>query len=173
MNNETGTAEQQPQRALYGKVIGIVNDRSQLKTLAESLTSIGADSVEILDGAIGIQRLESCKESVSQYFFGDKGDRNALDHLCDSAGSLVTRHGDIHDAWRIHSPVAVDRSRRGSDQNHTGTKTNLTKRRDAVPWLPEKAFVVLSDRPAAGAPTSIPVTQSHRTKEVISCVTNS
>ena len=70
MNNETGTTEQEPE-ALYGKVIGIVNDRSKMKTMNESFTSIGVDHVEILDGAIGIQRLESWKESVSQYFFGD------------------------------------------------------------------------------------------------------
>jgi hypothetical protein len=71
MNNDNGTMKQDPERGLYGKLIGVVRYRSQLKPLCESLSTLGISDVTILDGPSGTQKLEAWKETVSQYFFGD------------------------------------------------------------------------------------------------------
>jgi hypothetical protein len=71
MNNDTETIEQKSDRALYGKVLGVVKYRYQLKSLCESLAMLGVREVEVLNGPSGTQRLETWKETVSQYFFGD------------------------------------------------------------------------------------------------------
>lgn len=71
MNNDNGTIQQDSARGLYGKIIGVVRNGSQLTALRESLAAEGIREVEILDGLTGTQRLEAWKESVSQYFFGD------------------------------------------------------------------------------------------------------
>lgn len=56
---------------LYGKIMGVFNDRSQLKALCDSLETLGAHEIEILTGSDGADRLGSLKETVAQYFFGD------------------------------------------------------------------------------------------------------
>ncbi len=71
MNNDTETIKQKPDRALYGKVVGVVKYRYQLKALCESLSILGVREVEVLNGPSGTKRLETWKETVSQYFFGD------------------------------------------------------------------------------------------------------
>lgn len=59
--------------------------------------------------------------------------KNALDHLCSAADSLVTRNGDLDDAWWVYPPVADNRGCCRCNQNHSGTKTNLTP--DKPRWL--------------------------------------
>ena len=71
MDNDTETVKQEPDRTLYGKVIGIVRTRSELKSLCDSLAILGVREVEVLNGDSGTKRLETWKETVSQYFFGD------------------------------------------------------------------------------------------------------
>ena len=71
MNNNTETVQQKPERTLYGKVIGVVEYRYQLKALCESLAILGVREVEVLNGPGGTKRLETWKDTVSQYFFGD------------------------------------------------------------------------------------------------------
>ena len=71
MHSDTETIKQKPDRALYGKVIGVVKYRYQLKSLCESLAILGVREVEVLNGPSGTKRLETWKETVSQYFFGD------------------------------------------------------------------------------------------------------
>ena len=71
MNNDTATIKQKPDRALYGKVTGVVKYRYQLKSLCKSLAILGVREVEVLSGPSGMQRLETWKETVSPYFFGD------------------------------------------------------------------------------------------------------
>ncbi len=71
MNTETGTAELTPERDLYGRLIGVVQYRRQLKPMCESLAVLGVREVEVLDGLAGITQLEKWKEGVSQYLFGD------------------------------------------------------------------------------------------------------
>ena len=56
---------------LYGKVIGIVEQRDQLQAVCEALTQLGVQDVEVLDGVAGIQRLDGWQVAVSEYFFGD------------------------------------------------------------------------------------------------------
>ena len=58
-------------QGVYGKVIGIINDRHQLDAFLQSLSVLGVSDVEILDGLAGIQRIEALQETVSGYFFGD------------------------------------------------------------------------------------------------------
>ena len=71
MDNDTETIKQEPDRTLYGKVIGIVKYRNQLKSLCESLAILGVREVEVLNGDSGTERLETWKDTVSKYFFGD------------------------------------------------------------------------------------------------------
>ena len=71
MNTETGTTKLAPERDLYGKLVGVVQSRQQLKTLCESLAVLGIEDVEAFDDLTGIAQLEKWKESVSQYLFGD------------------------------------------------------------------------------------------------------
>jgi len=71
MSNDTETTSQEPNPALYGKVIGVVKFQHQLKSLSESLAILGVGEVEVLNGDSGTKRLETWKETVSQYFFGD------------------------------------------------------------------------------------------------------
>ncbi len=71
MNTETETAELAPERDLYGRLIGVVEFRHQLKPLCDSLAVLGVHEVEVLDGLAGIAQLEKWKEGVSQYLFGD------------------------------------------------------------------------------------------------------
>ncbi|MEJ7590034.1 MAG: hypothetical protein WKF77_00645 [Planctomycetaceae bacterium] len=71
MNNDTETVKQMPDRTLYGKVIGVVKFQYQLTSLCDSLAILGVREVEVLNGDSGTKRLETWKETVSQYFFGD------------------------------------------------------------------------------------------------------
>lgn len=71
MNNDTETIKQKPDRALYGKVIGVVKYRHQLNSLCKSLAILGVREVEVLSGPSGIQRLKTWKQPISQYLFGD------------------------------------------------------------------------------------------------------
>ena len=71
MNINTETLQQKPERTLCGRVIGVVEYRYQLNALCESLAILGVREVEVLNGPSGTRRLETWKESVSQYFFGD------------------------------------------------------------------------------------------------------
>ena len=71
MNINTETVQQNPERTLCGKVIGVVEYRYQLNALCESLAILGVREFEVLNGPSGAKRLETWKESVSQYFFGD------------------------------------------------------------------------------------------------------
>ena len=71
MNINTETVQQKPERTLYGNVIGVVKYRYQLNALCESLAILGVREVEVLNGPSGTRRLETWKESASQYSFGD------------------------------------------------------------------------------------------------------
>ena len=71
MSNDTETIPQKSESNLYGKIMGVVTDRSQLTALSESLETLGVHELEILTGSDGFERLESLKETVAQYFFGD------------------------------------------------------------------------------------------------------
>ena len=71
MKNDTETIRQKPDRMLYGKVIGVIKSRHQLKSLCDSLTLLGIREVEVINGRNGTKRLETWKEAASQYFFGD------------------------------------------------------------------------------------------------------
>lgn len=89
MNNDIGTVKQEPEQALYGKVIGIVKDRDQLKSLSDSLATLGVREVEVLDGDSGTERLETWKKTVSQYFFGDMEGKMLQRYLDAVANDLI------------------------------------------------------------------------------------
>lgn len=71
MNMAVGATEFEPERDLYGKLVGVVQSRQQLKPLCESLAVQGIEDVEAFDDLTGIAQLEKWKEGVSQYLFGD------------------------------------------------------------------------------------------------------
>ncbi len=86
MKNVTETITQNPERALYGKVFGVVKYRYQLKFLCESLTLLGVHEVDVLNGPGGTTRLETWNQAVPQFFFGDmEGEmlRRYLDAIAD------------------------------------------------------------------------------------------
>ncbi len=89
MTHEIENPDQQPERALYGRVLGILEDRDQLKSLSASITDVAPTEVEVLDGSAGIARLEEWKDETSQYFFGDmEGDM--LQRYLDAAKGDLT-----------------------------------------------------------------------------------
>ena len=70
MKNDTETIEQ-PDHVLYGKVIGVVRQQSQIESLVKSLEMLGVEDVAAYSGASGTEQLQTWQEAVSQYFFGD------------------------------------------------------------------------------------------------------
>ncbi len=89
MNNATKTTEQQQDRVLYGKVIGVLKQQSQLETLIEALAKLGVDDVEAYSGTNGTEQLETWKEAVSQYFFGDMEGKMVQRYLDAVEGNLI------------------------------------------------------------------------------------
>mgnify|MGYP003382817957 CR=1 FL=1 len=89
MNNNTQAVKQAPERTLYGKVIGVVEYRYQLKALCESLAILGVREIEVLSGPSGTKRLETWKETVSQYFFGDMEGEMLQRYLAAVANDLI------------------------------------------------------------------------------------
>ena len=71
MRNETEGVTQNPERTLYGKVMGVLKYRDQLKSLCDSLTLLGIREVEVLDGLSGRKRLQTWNTAVSPFIFGD------------------------------------------------------------------------------------------------------
>jgi hypothetical protein len=71
MSNDTETIPPQSESTLYGKLMGVVTNLSQMMAICESLETLEVHDVEILTGPSGTNRLESLKETVAQYFFGD------------------------------------------------------------------------------------------------------
>ncbi len=71
METETEASESKTGSTLYGKLIGVIENRDQIQPLCEELSTLGVREVEVLDGPTGISRLESSLDAVSGYFFGD------------------------------------------------------------------------------------------------------
>ena len=95
MDNDIGTIKQGPERALYGKVVGIVKYRNQIESLCESLAILGVREVEVLNGDSGTKRLETWKETVSQYFFGDMEGEMLQRYLAAVANDLFVFAADV------------------------------------------------------------------------------
>lgn len=60
-----------PKLTPFGKVVAIVETREKLRVVSEALTQFGVPEVEVLNGALGVEKLENDKVSVENYFFGD------------------------------------------------------------------------------------------------------
>src|SRR6202035_5222639 len=60
-----------PEKAPYGKVIGVVENRDELLAVSEALSELGVQEVEGLDGAVGLKLLASEQDAVSQCSLGD------------------------------------------------------------------------------------------------------
>ncbi len=61
----------EPGKTPYGKVIGVVANRNQLQAVSDSLSKLGVNEVEVLDGAVGVKLLHGEHDAVSQCFLGD------------------------------------------------------------------------------------------------------
>ncbi len=55
----------------YGKLVGVTENRDQLRAVCKALRELDATDVEVLDGAQGIVVLEAWQEAVSHCFLGD------------------------------------------------------------------------------------------------------
>lgn len=71
MKRETETNEPDLDRALYGRVVGVVQDGQQLTDLSNALMRMGTGDMEIHRGPAGIAALEKWKDDTDQFFFGD------------------------------------------------------------------------------------------------------
>ena len=71
METETEAAASEAGSTLYGKVIGIVEHRVQLQAVTDALKTQGLLEIEVMAGPAGIQRLDTWRAAVSEYFFGD------------------------------------------------------------------------------------------------------
>ena len=89
MNNVTETVEQRTEQTLYGKVLGVVEYRYQLNALLESLAILGVHEVEVFSGPSGTRQLETWKETVSHYFFGDMEGEMLQQYLDAVANDLI------------------------------------------------------------------------------------
>lgn len=70
MQTEYETTSVAPLTTPFGKIFGVVKYRYQLKSICESLSSIGVREVDILDGGQGIQNLLAWKERFAQFRLG-------------------------------------------------------------------------------------------------------
>ena len=61
----------EPEKTPFGKVIGVVENRDQLRAVSEALAKLGVQNVEVLDGAAGVKLLDGEQDAVSQCFLGD------------------------------------------------------------------------------------------------------
>ena len=86
---ETGTTDLVPESELYGKIIGVIQSRQQVKPLCESLDAIGIREVEILDGLTGVTQVQKWKGSASQYFMGDMEDKTLRQYLKAVTNDLI------------------------------------------------------------------------------------
>jgi len=71
METNVGSTELQPETTPYGKVMGIVESRDQLRKITEALSALGVREVEVLNGVTGLKLLEGEQDAVSQCFLGD------------------------------------------------------------------------------------------------------
>jgi precorrin-6B methylase 2 len=72
MQTDYETTNTAPPTTPYGKIIGVVKYRYQLKALCESLAAIGVREVEILDGSAGLHKLLAWEETFSHYILGQR-----------------------------------------------------------------------------------------------------
>jgi len=71
MQPETDSTDPNLDRALYGRLLGIIQDREKLNALSDSLTQSETGQLEIMQGPKGIGTLEKWKEDSDQFFFSD------------------------------------------------------------------------------------------------------
>ena len=106
MQSETNIIEQESERALYGKLIGVIQNRYQLKAICDALTTLEVREVDVLEGLPGIAQLEKWSDEVSNYFFGDM-EGKMLERYLDAARkdlivfSAVVESGIASGAARI------------------------------------------------------------------------
>lgn len=72
MSTDYETTTVAPPTTPYGKIFGIVKYRFQLKSLCDSLATIGVREVEVFDGSAGMQRLLAWQETFSNYLLGQR-----------------------------------------------------------------------------------------------------
>lgn len=71
METNKGSIGIEPEKTPYGKVIGVVEDRDQLRAVSEALSKLGVPEVEVFEGAVGLKVLDGEQDAVSNCFFGD------------------------------------------------------------------------------------------------------
>lgn len=69
--NAGAVSSSEPATTLYGTLIGIVDDREQLRLVCQQLATLGVREVEALAGEAGITRLEAATVTYSAAFMGD------------------------------------------------------------------------------------------------------
>ena len=119
MAQETVTIEQNPERALYGKLFGILQHRHQLKALSNSLATLTDDEIEVLDAIPGIDQLEKLKEGVSQYFFGDM-EGQMLERYLDALKNNLIVFAVPLESEMANSAAEIAKSNGASEVTHFG-----------------------------------------------------
>jgi len=119
MTQETGTIEQNPNHALYGKLFGIIQYRHQLKALSNSLATLTTGEIEVLDAIRGIDQLERLKENVSQYFFGDMEGQMLEQYLEAVKNNLIVFAVHV-DSAMANSAAEIAKTNGASEVTHFG-----------------------------------------------------
>ena len=71
MKTDEEAAVASPEKIPYGKVMGIVEHRDQLRAITEALTTLGLREVQVLDGFAGAGLLDREHAAASHCFLGD------------------------------------------------------------------------------------------------------
>lgn len=119
MTQENGTIEQDPRRALYGKLFGIIQQRHQLKALSNSLATLTTGEIEVLDANPGIDQLGKLKESVSQYFFGDM-EGQMLERYLDAVKNNLIVFAVPVESEMANSAAEIAKTNGASEVTHFG-----------------------------------------------------
>ena len=71
MNSERETGDVRSKVTPYGKVLGVTENRDQVRAVCEALRELDVTDVEVLEGVQGFVVLEAWQEAVSHCFLGD------------------------------------------------------------------------------------------------------
>ncbi|HQX48674.1 MAG TPA: hypothetical protein PLY87_09120 [Planctomycetaceae bacterium] len=119
MKTHEANSEVQAESELYGRVVGVMKHRTQLKSMCESLTALGVNEVDIFDGPTGIQRLGELHKNALQYFFGDM-EAVLLQSYLDAAGDDQIVFAAVVDPEFANQAASLAKSQGATQVAHFG-----------------------------------------------------
>lgn len=102
------------QETPYGKVIGVVDDRDELRAVFAAVSAFGVERLEIECGSRGSAELEGAAEAVAGSFLGDM-EEETVDRY-----RAAVRDGQIVFAANVDSKMANDVAQAAKSAGATG-----------------------------------------------------